>query len=68
MATLKLGERFCLLFFKDLSFSHLLANPGPGSPIAWEGFGDFGKAGNCFLKDKIQTPKSSLGTHTWSWK
>lgn len=35
----------------------------PGSTVCWEGFGDFGKAGNYFLKDKIQTQKSGLGTH-----
>lgn len=51
------------MFFEDFSFSHVPANPGPGSPVGWEGLGDSGKAGNCFLKDKIQTLKSSLGTH-----
>lgn len=34
----------------------MFASPEPGSPVGWEGLGDFGKAGNCFLKDKIETP------------
>lgn len=57
--SLELGKvLFLFLRFVFLSFA---ANPGPGSPVGWEGFGDFGKAGNYFLKDKIQTQKK------WSW-